>query len=488
MEDRAVVETVEAMQTSLSALTVLVGRGAGKAASTGVDPLRNQADACLDGMAEVRRMEAQLAALKVHFTAGYSSAAEAMAAPAASPQECTAQEMAVRAEVACALTVSEGVAGALLAESAALTTVLPRTLAALQAGTLSWQHARVMCDETSGLEPAAAAALERHFLDPDAPQAARGCTAGELVPSRFRAKARSWRERHHPVSIEVRHRWSARDRRVEFVRDRDAMAWLSLYLPADTAAGIWSRATEGARALQGPDEARTLTQLRADVAADWCLRGVADGTPSPTAQVLVTVPVLSLLASGAEPAVLDGYGPIPASMARRLVGDGASSLRRVLIDPRSGAPLEIGRTSYRIPKTMRQWLRLRDARCSFPACSNPSLDNEGDHVLAWSDGGGTGISNLGQLCRKHHRLKHTTRWKPVDAALNEPPGWISPSGRYYLSEQPDWEPPDWQPLYCEAPDWEPPGREPPDWLDGREGVDPPLPEDPFPDWAAFNAA
>ena len=40
--------------------------------------------------------------------------------------------------------------------------------------------------------------------------------------------------------------------------------------------------------------------------------------------------------------MLDGYGPIPPSMARRLVADGADSFHRVLVDPRDGAPLEIG--------------------------------------------------------------------------------------------------------------------------------------------------
>ena len=52
-------------------------------------------------------MDASSAALKVHLTAGYVRAAEALARPAASPQEHTAQEMAVVAEVACVLTVSE---------------------------------------------------------------------------------------------------------------------------------------------------------------------------------------------------------------------------------------------------------------------------------------------------------------------------------------------------------------------------------------------
>ncbi|MET3174366.1 UNVERIFIED_ORG: hypothetical protein ABIB52_002217, partial [Arthrobacter sp. UYCu721] len=224
----------------------------------------------------------------------------------------------------------------------------------------------------------------------------------------------------------------------------------SAYLPADQAAGIWERTTSAARALQGPDEDRTISQLRADIAAAWLLGNTGDpsgeligGVPSPRAQVLITVPVLSLLGVTEEPATLDGYGPIPPSMARRLLADGAESFHRVLTDPRDGAPLEIGRTSYRLTKAQRQWLRLRDGKCPFPGCSNHSLDNEADHLLAWAHGGTTGINNLGQPCPKHHRLRHATAWTPTTATKNEPPGWRSPTGRRYASEQPDWEPPHW---------------------------------------------
>ncbi|MFJ5695480.1 DUF222 domain-containing protein [Arthrobacter sp. NPDC093125] len=480
--------------------------------------MRDQADAYLDGLAGVAGMEARLAALKVHLAAGYAAVSEALAAQARSAQERTARQMAVTAEVAGVLTVSERTAGALLSDARTLTTGRPLALAALGSGTISWQHVRILCDETANLEPAAAAALEAHFMDPDAPGAARGCPAGELVPGRFRAKVRAWRERHHPVSIETRHRRSAADRRVEYTPDRDGMAWFSAYLPADTAAAIWNRVTDAARALQGPGESRTLTQLRADVTEGWLLGGVAEGIPSPKAQVLVTVPVFSLIGVGEEPATLDGYGPIPASMARKLVADGATSFLRVLVDPRDGAPLEIGRTSYRLTTPMRQWLRLRDARCTFPCCNNPSLDNDADHILAWSDGGTTGISNLGQACPKHHRLKHSSRWRPVGANHDRPPGWISPAGRYYPSEQQDWEPPHWpenlEPDNLEepdspgwpdrieepdSPDWPDRIKEPdsPGWPDSLGGIDPPpppdpltldalsldpLPVDPFPDW------
>ncbi|MDQ0030430.1 HNH endonuclease signature motif containing protein [Arthrobacter bambusae] len=487
----------------------------------GSDPLRRLADACLDGLAEVVRLEARTAALKTKLAADYVRAARSLVSPVASPHERTAQELALVAEVACVLTVSERTAGAFLSASRALTTALPLTLAALQSGAISWQHARIMVEETEDLEPAGAEAMEAHFLDPEAPTPARGCPAGELVPARFRAKARTWRERHHPVGIEERHAKKVGDRRVEYLPDRDGMAWLSAHLPAATAAGIWERTTAAARALQGPHETRTLAQLRADITATWLLTNQATGTnttgtpgggsgvggrpdggagpgracpvPSPRAQVLVTVPVLALLGATDEPAMLDGYGPIPPSIARRLIADGADSFHRVLTDPRDGAPLEIGRTSYRLTKAQRQWLRLRDGKCPFPGCNNHSLDNEADHLLAWADGGTTGISNLGQPCPKHHRLKHRTGWTPTAASKDHPPGWTSPSRRLYSSEHQDWEPPHWPPdTPITDTDMERDGDTHrgtsigPDRATAHQEHE--LPVDPFPDWHLFTAA
>ena len=182
-----------------------------------------------------------------------------------------AQEMAVAAEIGCVLAIGPRAASAFLAVSHALTTALPLTLAALQAGTISWQHARVMVDETATLDPAGAAALEAHFLDPDTPRPAGAATIGEMPAYRFQAKARTWRERHHPNRIEKRHAKGVADRRVEYRPDQDGMAWLSACLPADQAMAGWNRLTALARALQGPDEPRTLTQLRADNFAEAIL-------------------------------------------------------------------------------------------------------------------------------------------------------------------------------------------------------------------------
>ena len=153
-------EAVTAVAASVAVLTAIIGAGADQADLPGADrlqasdPLRDLADACLDGLAELARLDARSAALKARLAAEYVRAARALAPPAASPQEHTAREMAVVAEVACVLTVSERSASALLSDCQALTTALPLTLAPLQTGTVSWQHARIMVDETAGLDAA----------------------------------------------------------------------------------------------------------------------------------------------------------------------------------------------------------------------------------------------------------------------------------------------------------------------------------------------
>jgi hypothetical protein len=571
-----VMEGIHASVAGLDALFVEdAALATGASAGAGVDVLQRQYEIRLERMAVTKQVEAQIAAIKARDAAEAVEIQHAMTPPEAPVHERTYAEMSAVEEIAGVLTISSPAAGALVTQSRQLRS-LPPAIDALGAGTISWQHAKILADETEGLGPAGAIALAAHFLDPDAPNPARGAAAGDLVPGRFRAKVRNWRERHHPETLEKRHTKCAADRRMEYTPDRDGMAWLSLYLPADTASAIWNRSTALARGLQGPEEPRSMTQLRPDIAAHLLLAagpalspapeptaaelsteenadapvGVASlaaadanetatastgheetirsgstdlaNVPVPKVDVLVTVPVFSLLGLTDEPATLDGYGPIPASMARKLVTDGASSFYRVLVDPRDGAPLEIGRTNYRLTKAMKKTLQLRDGKCTFPGCNNHSPDNDTDHLTAWHHGGTTGISNLAQLCPKHHRLKHATGWTPTPATHNEPPGWTSPTGRHYKPEQPDPEPPQWpQILHAfgkpfEAPTFDPPWAEPPTleppdgyFLDAEPPLEEPdddslvdpddlplddpawddfyatppkLPQDPFPDW------
>ena len=67
-------EALEVLEASLAELGAVL-RGTGE----GFDPLREQADRSLDGLAGVARLEAGTAALKVHLAAGYAEAAKAVA-------------------------------------------------------------------------------------------------------------------------------------------------------------------------------------------------------------------------------------------------------------------------------------------------------------------------------------------------------------------------------------------------------------------------
>ncbi|MFD0759627.1 HNH endonuclease signature motif containing protein [Arthrobacter ulcerisalmonis] len=479
-----------------------------------VDVLELARENRLERLGCIRRLEAHLAAIKTLTLAECISIDDALTPPNTTPTHEKARAMSLVAEVSGVLTLGAGASNTLLNTAHQLVTTQPLTLAALANGDISYQHARALCDETTDLAPTHAAALEEHLFNP------ASTPAGDLIPGRLKAKARTWRERHHPDSIQERHTRSATNRRVEHTPDHDGMAWINAYLPAHTAEAIYNRVTAISRALQHPSETRTLTQLRADVLAtaaltaglsthlsphattspddcvaeDWAtapdegnstsvttdtamvgavnqIGSTAGGTgsglagsglagsglvddpgygvpgdafrealglgkvPTPAAQVLITVPILALLGITEEPAVLDGHGPIPPSLARELFAHGAGSFYRVLVDPRNGAPLDIGRTRYRLTTAMRRWLTLRDAHCTFPGCSNHSADNDIDHLTAWHENGTTSITNTAQLCPKHHRLKHNSTWTPTPATTATPPGWTSPSGRYYPAEQ-----------------------------------------------------
>jgi hypothetical protein len=109
-----------------------------------------------------------------------------------------------------------------------------------------------------------------------------------------------------------------------------------------------------------------------------------------------------------NPAHLDGYGPIPPELARQLAAD--ADWRRLLIDPISGHLLDYGRTTYRPPKALADFVSARDQTCRFPHCTRPAMRCDLDHARSWQCAGSTCSANLGALCRRHHRAKTHGDW------------------------------------------------------------------------------
>ena len=335
-------------------------------------------------------------------------------------------ESSVVDEAARALRLERRTAQEKIALSLKLHGTFRNTLAALSAGDTSAGIAEALVDQAGSLPEDARAGFEAVMLP--------AATEGAMTRSKFAARARTRREREHPESIAVRHAKARRDRRVELHPDEDGMAWLNAYLPAEEAVAAFNRIQSAAKALQGAEESRTLTQLRADVLSDLLLTGISPGPrmgrPGPRipAHASLTVPVLTLLGLGEEPAVLDGYGPIAPDVARRLVGDG-TSFTRILTDPINGAVLALDRKQYRPTKAQRRFLRSRDRTCRG-GCNRAAEHCEIDHVHAYSKGGKTDVDCLCCFCKVHHALK-TAGYAKVGQPVPGTIDWTTAAGITY---------------------------------------------------------
>ena len=147
----------------------------------------------------------------------------------------------------------------------------------------------------------------------------------------------------------------------------------------------------------------------------------------PTINVTIDLPTVLGLAE--NPGQLAGYGPIPASVARKIAMDGR--WKRFITDPISGVLLDYGRETYEPPQDLKDFLIARDRTCRFPGCRQPAHLSDLDHAIPWDEGGKTSADNLGALCRRHHNLKTHHGWKVV----TQPDGactWTSPIGQTFI--------------------------------------------------------
>jgi hypothetical protein len=110
-----------------------------------------------------------------------------------------------------------------------------------------------------------------------------------------------------------------------------------------------------------------------------------------------------------DPPWLRWMGDIPPELAQRIACD--SDVWRIVLDPATGLPLDLGRTHRTVPHWMRKALHARDRTCRWPGCDVPAAWTDAHHaVLPWYLGGETNIDELILLCRHHHVLTHEGRW------------------------------------------------------------------------------
>jgi len=132
------------------------------------------------------------------------------------------------------------------------------------------------------------------------------------------------------------------------------MSRLAAELPAEVASAVYGSLTEAARALRKIDKSRTADQLRADILAERLLAGNG-GTL--TTHVHVSVDLFSLLRLNNDQAYLPGYGDIPVEVLRERIFDPNSNWSRLITDPDTGQLLSVGRTKYRPPADLDDFVR-----------------------------------------------------------------------------------------------------------------------------------
>ncbi|PJJ53848.1 hypothetical protein CLV56_3348 [Mumia flava] len=375
--------------------------------------------------------------------------------PAPSPARRAARERSLRSEVGMARGVGNG-AGQHHLDVAAALRDHPCAHALLRDGLISAAVAAALVAETVTLDR-----VRRARVDELVATSLPGAT-----PREASAIARRHVLALDPGGAEARARAARATRHVRLRRRPDAMAELVVRGSAEQVVAAWRRlgrdatltrsrgdcpvsggaATADVASAGVPTadraEPATAQQLMSDLALE-ALSGIpvaADGN-APTAPVEVGLLMRPEVLFGTEdsPAVLEGYGPIPAALARRLAGNDTSWLRRLFTDDR-GDPVDCDPRRRRFPERIARLVRATDGHCLRPYCDCDVTDI--DHTRAHARGGTTTQDNGAGTCRHDNILKEGRGWRVRTSAPQVGEGsvpqriaWSTPTGHTYVADR-----------------------------------------------------
>jgi hypothetical protein len=391
-----------------------------------IDPARIDGSARIDLLVGLERQIAWLQACQQRVLAALDGEALSWAGEASTD---FTQE-----QVGAALRLSPGTAAGRLAVARTLTDRLPPTAELLARGEITYLQAARLAEAVAPFDDDTTAIIEQRVLR----------RAGEQSLSQFKATLQRAVLAADPRGAEQRHSDALAERRVVITPVDDGMAQLWALLPADGAAMVRS-VLDSLAGVTSAGEERTSDQRRADALIDVFARVLSD--PKLPEQhgmrpsVQVTVAASTLLGCDDRPGELTGHGPITAGMARRIAADQSGTWRRLLTDRATGALLDYGRTTYRPPRDLADFVIARDRTCVFPTCWRSAHCCDLDHRQPWCTGGATCPDNLHPLCRRHHRAKHEAGWsvaRDADGTYH----WTSPTGHRYTVQPPPYPPDD----------------------------------------------
>ena len=308
----------------------------------------------------------------------------------------------VAAQVALARRESPHAGGRLLGMARALVREMPHTLTALRRGELSEYRAMLVVRETACLSVEDRAEV-------DALVCGAAAAAAELGTRRLVAACRRESYRLDPHSVVRRAAYAAQERCVSLRPAPDTMTWLSALLPVAQGVAAYAALNSAGDAARATGDGRSRGQVMADTLVER-VTGQARADQVPIELQLVMTDH-ALLEGGDEPAQVAGHGPIPAGVARGLVGAApatASWVRRLYRRP-GGDELVARESRARcFPAGLAELIVSRDQTCRTPWCDAPIRHI--DHVVAHAEGGATSYDNGQGLCEACNHAKQAPGW------------------------------------------------------------------------------
>jgi hypothetical protein len=392
------------------------------------DPRAGEA-ALIARIAELERVKSAAAAGQARAAAQLDAMRRSNEAAAGVPA--AERGRGVASEIALARRDSPARGGRHLGFAKALVYEMPHTLAALEAGRLSEWRATLIVRESACLD-----VEDRRALD--AELCADGSKLDGMGDARVAAAARAIAYRLNARAVVDRAAKAESERTVTIRPAPDTMTWVTALLPVAQGVAVYA-------ALKRAADTTFDDRSRGQVMADTLIERVT-GRPAEAAQpiaVNLLVSDATLLGGDDSAAVVDGYGPIPAAMARRLVGAAAldsrsrATLRRLYRHPGSGALVGMESRARRFPKGLATFIGLRDQGCRTPYCDAPIRHR--DHARPHRRGGATSAANGLGSCERCNYAKEAPGWRvttTVDETGRHSAEFETPTGMRYRSGAP----------------------------------------------------
>jgi hypothetical protein len=397
------------------------------AALTAVDPHADEAT-LIGQIAEFEQLKSAAAAGQARAAAALEEKRRANEAAAGVPK--SKQGRGLSSEVALARRDSPSRGGRHLGFAKALVYEMPHTLTALQCGALSEWRATLIVRESACLSVA-----DRRVLD--AELCADVTKLEGMGDKRITAAAKEIAYRLDPQAVVDRAAKAEADRTVTIRPAPDCMAYVTVLLPVAKGVGVYA-------ALKREADTTFDDRSRGQVMADTVVERVT-GRPAEVPEPVAVNLVISdeaLLGDDTAAAEIEGYGPIPAGVARGMVSGAASderskaTLRRLYRHPKSGALVAMESRSRLFPKGLARFIGIRDRTCRTPYCDAPIRHR--DHAQPRNRGGPTSAKNGLGMCERCNYEKEAPGWGVTAGEENgvHTAEFATPTGARYRSTAP----------------------------------------------------